>query len=235
MGLTAAWLAEWYDVGPTYERKWGTAPGFHAWRMAPAAVAERVRAAGVSGVQVRPVMPRAVGLCLLELPERPERPFVEVRHRKDEETRGRLRMNLVTMTIRAADGQSYEVRAGSAGPLPSWWPMPILGFALDSGAPAWRRIVGWGGGRRVPVPDVGAPGARFTRADTVLAGVLGLRRLAPDERRAADPNGIRRRSTASWARRSAAGDARTAPSVVGEHLEGTWAGRRAHSVSGGSG
>jgi hypothetical protein len=55
--------------------------------------------------------------------------------------------------------------------------MPILGFALDSATPAWRRITGWPR-RRVTLVDGGANAA--------LARALGLAPAPPDARRAAD-------------------------------------------------
>jgi hypothetical protein len=185
---TAAWLVERYDLGAAYAR-YGGAPTTHAWRLASAALAERVTTLMAQG---RPVAARpasvdhpsgkrwrrapVAGVSLLRVPDAPECPAVHVWHFATDTKRGTLPVRLVTTTIRMPDGSSYELRSGEARAL-ARWPMPILGFALDSATPAWRRISYWPR-RRVTLVDGGANAA--------LARALGLAPAPPDARRAAD-------------------------------------------------
>ncbi|MDF1503690.1 hypothetical protein PYV61_12090, partial [Roseisolibacter sp. H3M3-2] len=165
----AAWLAERFDVGVVYAR-YGGGPSTHAWRLVPTALGERAKALKARGLLVA-FRPAAVdhpggarrrrvpvaGVSLLRVPDAPERPVVHVWRAEREERRGTLAVRLGTTTIRTPDAAAHAVRAGEPRPLPRW-PLPILGFALDSGTPAWRLVAG-SPRRRVALVDGGANAA----------------------------------------------------------------------------
>ena len=179
---TAAWLVERYDVGVAYAR-YGAAPTTHAWRLAPAALAEGVTTLKAQGRYVaahpfavtHPSGKRAPGApasgpLLLRVPGAPHRPVVHVWHVEREVRRGTLPVRLVTTTVRTPDGRSYELRSGEARPLLRS-PLPLLGFTLDSGTPARWRIPRWPR-RRIALVG-GGPHAALARA-------LGLTPARPD-------------------------------------------------------
>jgi hypothetical protein len=80
-------------------------------------------------------------LCLFQAEARPERPLIRVRPQPQV---GRYDDATVSQDIAVStpDGKVIILRSGWRRPL-SWLPQPVLGCALDSGAPAWRCFSGF--------------------------------------------------------------------------------------------
>lgn len=116
--------------------------------------------------------------CQLTQPERPSLPLVAVALEGERTHAATLPVRAVTTRVTMPDGATYQVRGGTASPL-RWLPMPVMGCGLNSGAPSWDCDAGFLRAdftRLVSGPDVAA-----------LAAALGLKRVAPENRRAADP------------------------------------------------
>ena len=117
------------------------------------------------------------GLCMISSPEDPELPAVLVQAKREKHADLILPYTLTRTTIRDPGGAKAELVTGRAEPLP-WLPMPVMGCALNSGAPSWvcfagfwRNKVGLGG----PGPYGGTSG--------VIAQALGLEKAFAAERR----------------------------------------------------
>ncbi|UIJ45991.1 hypothetical protein LZK98_03285 [Sphingomonas cannabina] len=122
--------------------------------------------------------------CALGLPEDPILPPIEVERSQRESRIGLLPVSEITVTATMPDGTRRRMYGGSVHPLP-WFPKPILGCALDSGAAAWRCFAHFS---RDDVPLSPVLGSRFGGDDTApaLVQMLGVRRITAATRRGAD-------------------------------------------------
>jgi hypothetical protein len=121
--------------------------------------------------------------CGLRMPERPELPPVVVSTREVKRSEATLPVTQVTTTVTVPGGRRYTLQGGTAAPLP-WLPMPVMGCALNSGAPSWDCDAGF---YRRSTPIV--PGStRYSRDSITLAEALGLKRVAIADRRGGDPS-----------------------------------------------
>lgn len=115
----------------------------------------------------------STNFCLVTMPGVPDRPVVELAEIPDRKTRGLLQVSLATLTLTdKANGKSVEVRAGRAMPLRKF-PMPVMGCALNSGAPSWDCFHGFM--REDPKPVV-AGAVPYSSGIEVAAQALGLKR-----------------------------------------------------------
>lgn len=120
----------------------------------------------------------STGFCIITMPGTPDRPVVRIREQQVKPDYGRLPVTLREyVATDEASGASASVRVGRASPLRRF-PGPVMGCALNSGAPSWECFAGFLR-RTVPVlpgmPEYGGGGP-------VLAKMLGLE---PDENLAA--------------------------------------------------
>jgi hypothetical protein len=142
----------------------------------------------VAGVHAQPIYDgnaerhprRASGICIVTMPEEPVLPTVLVEGKQEKHADFFTPYELTRLTISDASGNVLgQAVSGSANPL-SQFPMPVIGCALNSGAPSWdcmatfwRRNVGIGGEKKYGQAAI-----------EVLPRVLGLEASSAIERRA---------------------------------------------------
>jgi hypothetical protein len=120
--------------------------------------------------------------CTLIMPEVPEHPLVQVSTRQEELSEGTLPIRRETTTVTMPDGTVYELLGGVASPL-KWFPMPVLGCTLNSGAPSWDCSAGFTRNGFTPIVS---GNTRYLRDSLTLAKALGLKEVTPSKRRAID-------------------------------------------------
>jgi hypothetical protein len=127
--------------------------------------------------------------CGLTMPEKPELPQVVVRRTETKGFEKSLPITRVLTTITMPDGRRFELFGGVAAPL-FWIPRPIMGCALNSGAPSWNCTAGFM--RKTFTPIVSGK-TRYGRDSMVLANALGLRSIAVEDRVGSDSEFVLRR------------------------------------------
>ncbi len=148
--------------------------------------------------------------CNLSMPEKPELPMVVVGREETKDFEKNLPIKRITTTIAMPDGRRFELFGGVASPL-SWIPMPVMGCALNSGAPSWNCNAGFWRSGFTPIVS---GNTRYSRDSTVLAKALGLKPVAIDDRVGGDSTlvlaKIAAMEEATLARQLASVDARIA-------------------------
>ncbi len=115
--------------------------------------------------------PSSTGFCIIAMPGTPDKPVVRVTERQIKPDYGRLPVVLreYVATDEASRG-TVAVRTGRASPLRRF-PGPVLGCALNSGAPSWECFAGFLRKTATPVlPDM----PQYGGGAPVLARMLGL-------------------------------------------------------------
>ncbi|MDB5572214.1 MAG: hypothetical protein JWN93_3397, partial [Hyphomicrobiales bacterium] len=148
----------------------------------PALRAAFVHAFGVTDSSEHRTKRMEKQFCALSMPERPELPLVRVSREEKKTREALLPVTRVTTTVATPDGRRFELLGGVAAPL-SWIPMPVMGCALNSGAPSWDCTAGFWRNGFTPIVS-GA--TRYGRDTVVLADALGLKPVAIQERVGAD-------------------------------------------------
>ena len=153
---------------------------FTAQRIAGADVCKRLRsgsryrAARASGSAVREGANYRTavdtGLCSYSMPEAPSRAFVRVEAKGQRLASFMLSGKVVGITITAPDGEHIALRSGQVAPLMRW-PMPVMGCALNSGAPSWQCSAGF---MKQRPKGLGGSGAWGAATIEVVARALGL-------------------------------------------------------------
>lgn len=110
------------------------------------------------------------GLCVFTIPEEPSLPVYRVEAKAEKLATYMLSGKRVRITITAPDGRRIEVQAGQAAPL-SRWPLPVIGCALNSGAPSWDCDAAF---MKQSPRGLGGTGAWGAAANEVIAHALGL-------------------------------------------------------------
>lgn len=108
--------------------------------------------------------------CRYSAPEDPVLPVVRVSATKSRHHAALLPYEQTIVQIDAGGGEPVRLTSGSAAPL-SWWPKPIMGCALNSGAPSWQCFMGFG---REAVRGLGGEGGYGGASIEVVANALGL-------------------------------------------------------------
>lgn len=184
-----ATLLQDYGLPVFYQTSADHPEGYRATRIVDAAICTRVRdmpPLSGAGIWSFGVIDRDGGksgklnkrFCQLTQPERPTLPIVTVALKEDRSRAATLPVRAVTTRVAMPGGTAYQLRGGTASPL-RWLPMPVMGCGLNSGAPSWDCDAGFLRADFTPLvsgSDVAA-----------LAAALGLKRVAPENRRAADP------------------------------------------------
>ncbi len=112
-------------------------------------------------------------ICSIYGPEDPARPAVVASSKRTKLNGWLLPATIDTLTLRGVDGRSTEFKTGFAATLP-WLPMPVMGCALNSGAPSWDCFQGF---FRLPKKGLGAPGRYGTSNIPIVANALGLKKI----------------------------------------------------------
>ncbi|MDB5569595.1 MAG: hypothetical protein JWN93_778 [Hyphomicrobiales bacterium] len=188
------WLTQNYALPVAYSVNDRFPEGFLSHRMMDSAICTQVREAPAlgaafvhafgfhdgDGVRNNRIEKR---FCALSMPERPELALVRVSRQETKTRAATLPITRVATTVSTPDGRRFELLGGVAAPL-SWIPMPVMGCGLNSGAPSWDCSAGFW--RKGFTPIVSGA-TRFGRDAVVLAGALGLKRVAVSQRVGADP------------------------------------------------
>lgn len=175
-------LVQNYDIPVVYtSHASGTGRSYRASRIADKATCDRVRRdpsmqrARISAFGFHDGSKFVRDFCVLSQPEDPARPETRIETIEHAITIRGLPVTETTTTIVRGDDRTV-LRGGVASPLP-WFPLPMIGCALNSGAPAWKCFAVF---QRSRVP--------LTRREgDALADALGLRRVAPANRKVGDP------------------------------------------------
>lgn len=114
---------------------------------------------------------KSTGFCTIMMPGKPDKPTVRLREQATETRHGRLPVTLRDFTVRdEASGATAVVRIGRAGPLKRF-PMPVMGCALNSGAPSWDCFAGFMRDTVQLLPDM----PRYGGGAPIVARMLGLK------------------------------------------------------------
>ncbi len=108
-------------------------------------------------------------VCILQLPEDPSRPALHISASRETQKDDLLPHRLTTTTISDGLGGMAILKTGHAERL-GWLPMPVMGCALNSGAPSWDCFYGF---YREAV-GLGGTGAYGGATQAAIAGVLKL-------------------------------------------------------------
>lgn len=115
---------------------------------------------------------KSTGFCRVMMPGQPDKPVMTLVSQHRKERRGLLNLALVDFVATdSATEASATVRGGSAGPM-KHFPMPVMGCALNSGAPSWECFHGFMRDRVQVVPGL----ARYSGGEEIVARMLGLTR-----------------------------------------------------------
>lgn len=192
-GADGSWFVQNYNLPVAYSRNTNYPEAFRSSRMMASAICKKVseapalRAAAVypswfhdgDAIDSRKLEKR---FCELGMPERPTQPLVTVAHRTDQVFAGTLPVSRVTTTVTTPNGRRYILLGGTGAPL-SWVPMPAMGCALNSGRAKWECEAGF---MRNNFRPIVTGDTRYSRDSFVLAAALGLKRIAPANRRGGD-------------------------------------------------
>ncbi|WP_310466928.1 hypothetical protein [Sphingomonas sp.] len=111
--------------------------------------------------------------CLITAPGEPDRPVVRVSGKSEQSTQNNLPVTTQTFRLRdEISGREVVVRSAFAAPLKRF-PLPVMGCALNSGAPAWQCFHGF---MRDSVTPVVPPGQKYGGGTVVVAAALGLKK-----------------------------------------------------------
>lgn len=139
------------------------------------------RGRGLRGLSAKPRP--AGGPCTITAPGRPDRPVLRITSDLTSEQRQLVPLQIMDLTLRdETSGETRQVRSIKASLL-SPFPMPVIGYALNSGAPSWEGFAGFMRSRSRPLPAYGADQPAPGPLD-ILARTLGLERSADPASRA---------------------------------------------------
>jgi hypothetical protein len=192
-----AWLTQNYRLPVVYMADPNVPEGYRSHRMIDSTVCAKVRenraaaaalvsAGGFSDDDGARYPKREDRFCALSMPERPNLPLVRVLRREAKIIEGGLPVTRITTTITMPDGRSIQVLGGHAAPL-SLVPVPIMGCALNSGAPSWVCAANFS---REGFTPIISGSSKFHRDAEALATALGLKPVAIAERRGVDPEPV---------------------------------------------
>lgn len=182
-----------YALPVVYSLDKGTPEGFRSHRMMESAVcakvhetralqASRIYAFGFHDGDRIGSRKLAKDFCGLSMPERPELPMVRVARLEEKVTEGSLPVTRATTIVTMPGGRTFRLLGGVAAPL-RWFPMPVMGCALNSGGPSWDCDAGFW--RKGFTPIVSGD-TRYGRDSRVLAKALGLKPVAIADRKGGD-------------------------------------------------
>jgi hypothetical protein len=113
-------------------------------------------------------------LCLLRQPEDPAKPAVTVSAGDTAETKDWLLPTKVsTITVTDASNQVFTLKGGTAAPF-ARVPLPVIGCALDSAAPAWRCFAEFERDAYAPLAGKNSRNLDHNPNTAAIAATLGL-------------------------------------------------------------
>lgn len=169
-----------YALPVAYESNANFEPARHlAYRLAAAETCQRLQGERVSlpsGISASWFHEPSHGerklrkdVCIVQMPEDPSRPALHIAATREAQKSGLLPHRLTTTTISDGLGGMALLTTGHAEIL-GWLPMPVMGCALNSGAPSWDCFFGY---HREAV-GLGGAGAYGRATHAAIADVLKL-------------------------------------------------------------
>ena len=137
-------------------------------------------------------------LCTLSGPENPTRPAIRIGISRLKNSGFANKVMVDEIVIRDPAGHQIKLMSGSTATLP-WWPKPVIGCALNSGAPSWNCSAGF---MRDRMRGLGAPGGYGSAATPIIATALGLSEVTLDDLRRTAAGGLPATLSASVANRT---------------------------------
>ena len=191
-GDDGSWLTQNYGLPVAYTRNANFPEGHSSRRIMPSDVCvivsenpalnvAQIKPLGFSDVGANGSRNRDWRFCALDMPERPVLPVVVVSRKKEQIRQGTLLVTRITTTVTMPTGKRYTLLSGVAAPLSSF-PMPIMECVPEDCNPQF-----WRDGF-TPVLPGNAP---FSHDSIVIAKSLGLKRVAPADRRGGDETLVR--------------------------------------------
>ena len=188
----AAWLVKNYDLPVAYELTTPDISRMRSHRIIARSLCSQIRAnAAFQGSHIwtsgffddGPIGKRRMDrrFCKLTQFEQPSLAQARLEIHEFESKRGTLPVVFTNIDVRSPDGEQAQLRGGSASPL-YWLPMPVIGCALNSGAAKWQCFAGFDRQRRVPLVE---RGSGYNSTAVMIANAFGLRRVRPEDRKAA--------------------------------------------------
>ena len=117
--------------------------------------------------------------CSVRMPATPLKPAVTASTTETATSVNGLPVRLVKTVVTMPDGREFILRGGMASPYP-WFPNPILGCTLDSGAPSWDCVHGFS---RDGFTSIVSSATKYGGDTRVLAEALGLKPTGPQGRK----------------------------------------------------
>ncbi len=171
IGMTQSLVRD-YSIPVVYERAGRATPFSHiAYRLGAAQTCLTIRQTP-SYLALGYSADLRGDLCVYAAPEDPELPRYDLTLGAAPPSGAWSAHLLTPVRISDPSGRSVELLRGEAERLP-WFPQPVLGCVLDSGAPAWRCDAGFMRETR-PLED--------RRPEQLVAGALGLHESSATER-----------------------------------------------------
>lgn len=167
-----------YDTNPNFKTA-----GHRSSRIAKHSVCKKIRAnpdaraAFIQAGGIRIDKRISKEICSISGPEDPARPAVAISTSRSQRKQWLLPAKIDTLTITSPDGATVELKSGYASPL-TWLPLPVMGCALNSGAPSWDCSAVFFRGRQKGLGGKGAYGQANTE---IIARALGLRKISTSE------------------------------------------------------
>ena len=123
----------------------------------------------------------AAGFCIVTSPEKPSKSMLLVEAETVKRLENWLPLELSKIAISSPSGSRHVLVGGQAHPRP-WIPRPIMGCALNSGAPSWDCIMAFARSRE-PILSCGS---RFGCEGKALTRALGIKEMTSDDHHATD-------------------------------------------------
>lgn len=192
-GDGGSWYVQNYNLPVAYSRNANYPEGARSHRMMASAICAKVReSSSLRAAQVYTFGFHdgdAIGsrkfetrFCDLGMPERPTLPHVTVERTEEKMLVGTLPVTRVKTVVTTSDGRKHALLGGVAAPL-SWFPKPVMGCALNSGAPSWDCGASFWRNGFTPIVS---GNTRYSRDSVVLARALGLKRVRIEDRKGGD-------------------------------------------------
>ncbi len=157
-------------AGITECRRMAKDPSIRAAGIYPSFISEGTGKPVSSGATRRPAGPV---MCTYSTPEEPVHPVLMVEAKRKERLRGRVAGKVTSILITPPSGLPVELLSGNASAYAAWFPMPVMGCALNSGAPSWNCEAGFMRGKP---KGLGAEGSYGRGTVEIVARAIGLER-----------------------------------------------------------
>jgi hypothetical protein len=197
-------LIQNYGLPVAYVKDGGDPNAYRSTRMVAQEVCEQLRDPAFSGAGIWPHWFHepsdkigggtfVTSFCMVSMPDTPSLPLVELSVNERRDTYGPLKVTYQDTTIATPDGKAYLVRGGHASAL-GWIPLPIIEYdPMSSSSKKMPKLGFW----RSSFLPLNTEAGRFTSGTAALANALGLKKVAPEERKALPSEAVQAKIIAS--------------------------------------